>query len=137
MAKSGVCYTIKNTILNTFLVKKVEIANVKKQHNKWKANIRTVTKPAQTPASIAAKRAKNGWPARDTIAPTVQPKVKHPSVVRSAILRIVKEIKSANATRAYIHPSSNALMKIETVKILDITQTPPLSVLQRSRRTCP
>ncbi|WP_196805326.1 hypothetical protein [Butyrivibrio sp. NC3005] len=48
MAKSGVCYTIKNTILNTFLVKKVEIANVKKQHNKWKANIRTVTKPAQT-----------------------------------------------------------------------------------------
>ena len=59
---------------------------------------KAVTKPEHTPAAIAAGNARNGCPAMVTIAPTAQPSVKQPSVDRSAIFRILKDINSARAT---------------------------------------
>ena len=59
-----------------------------------------VIKPEQTPASIAAKRAKTGCPVSVIMAQTAHPKVKQPSVDKSAMFKIENEINSARATRA-------------------------------------
>ena len=60
---------------------------------------KAVMKPEQIPAAMAAKRARYGWPKSVTMAPTAQPRVKQPSVERSAIFKILKETNNASATR--------------------------------------
>ena len=47
-----------------------------------------VTKPEHTPAAMAANRARMGWPVSATWQATAQPRVKQPSVDRSAMFRI-------------------------------------------------
>ena len=59
-----------------------------------------VTKPEHTPAAIAAKSPSTGCPASVTEAHTAHPSVKHPSVDRSAIFKILNEMNSASATSA-------------------------------------
>ena len=59
-----------------------------------------VTNPEHIPAAIAASSASTGCPANVTVAQTAQPKVKHPSVDKSAIFKIENEINNANATNA-------------------------------------
>ena len=59
-----------------------------------------VTNPEITPAPVAARSPRNGWPCRVTMAHTAHPKVKHPSVERSAIFKIENDTNSASATSA-------------------------------------
>ena len=47
-----------------------------------------VMKPAAAAAAMAAGMARMGCPARQTMADTAQPRVKEPSVVRSAMSRM-------------------------------------------------
>lgn len=49
---------------------------------------KAVTKPAAAPAAMAAGTAKTGWPAMHTVTDTAAPRVKAPSVVRSAMSRM-------------------------------------------------
>ena len=49
---------------------------------------KAVTKPEHTPAAMAASSARNGWPVSATWHATAQPRVKQPSVDRSAIFRM-------------------------------------------------
>ena len=46
---------------------------------------KAVTNPAQAPASMAAGMARKGCPAAVRLTDTAQPRMKHPSVVRSAM----------------------------------------------------
>ena len=59
-----------------------------------------VTNPDATPAPIAASSPRNGCPCKVTIAQTAQPRVKQPSVERSAIFKIENDTNSASATSA-------------------------------------
>ena len=68
-----------------------------------------VTNPAQDPAAIAARIARNGCPAAATVTDTAAPRTNPLSVVRSAISRIRQLKKRAIATNAYIKPSSRAV----------------------------
>ena len=61
---------------------------------------KAVTKPAAAPASIASGSPKKGCPATAAVAETAQPKVKAPSVVISAMLRMRKLKNNAMATKA-------------------------------------
>ena len=58
-----------------------------------------VKNPEHTPAAIAAKSPRIGCPAMVNMAQTAQPRVKHPSVDKSAMSNMEKDINNASATR--------------------------------------
>ena len=69
-----------------------------------------VTKPARAPDIIATGIPRKGCPAAAHVTDTAAPRTKHPSVVRSAILSILKLRKRARGTGAYKKPSSKAVL---------------------------
>ena len=92
-----------------------------------------VTNPDIIPAPIARNSPRNGCPCKVTIAQTAQPRVKQPSVERSAIFNILNDTKSARTTSEYINPSSNALCNIEIVKIEPIFSSMPYQARLKQR----
>ena len=76
---------------------------------------KAVINPAQAPASMAAGMARKGWPAAVTDTDTAQPRMKQPSVVRSAMSSTRKLRNRAIATRAYWKPSSRAVWVTKSI----------------------